>query len=147
MPAVVASCSDKLRPSVSMATACTVDVAAGEVTVFLSRRSAAQLLDDIASHGQIAVICVRPASHRAVQFKSKAVRSRPADALDDPVLARYLAAVENEFLEVGHTREFARCVISRPLNELVALTFVPDQAFNQTPGPHAGAALSCDSSR
>jgi len=142
VPVLVASCNAKLRPSVSMAVGCTLDVFAGEMTVFLSRRSGAEVLGNIASQGCIAVICVEPISHRAVQLKSGAVQCRSAKASDEAALARYLASVEEEFVQVGHTREFCRCVVSRRRSELVALTFVPDQAFNQTPGPQAGAALS-----
>jgi Pyridoxamine 5'-phosphate oxidase len=142
VPTMVASCDEKLRPSVSMAVGCVLDAEAGELTVFVSRRSAPRLLENIASHGRIAVVCVEPRSHRAVQLKSHAVRIRPANAADAAALVRYLSSVEEELLQVGHSREFTRCIMTQRESELVALTFVPDQAFNQAPGPHAGVALS-----
>ncbi len=138
---MVASSDENLRPSVSMAAGCVLDAAAGELTVFVSQRTASRLLADIASQGRIAVMCVEPRSHRAVQLKSSAVRFRPASAADRPALARFLLSVENELLEVGHAREFTRCITAQCTSDLVAVTFAPEQAFDQAPGPHAGASL------
>jgi hypothetical protein len=57
------------------------------------------------------------------------------------VLARYLASMEHEIQRVGYSAALARAMLSHRLEDVVAVTFTPEHAFEQTPGPRAGSPL------
>lgn len=141
---IVSSCGRNLRPSIMRAVGSTITPDGSEITVYVSRRQSQQLLQDIADTGHIAVVFSQPASHRTVQFKSRRASIRPADASDEPVLQRYLSSMEHEILQVGLRPDFTRAMLARRTGDLVAIRFQPAQAFDQTPGPRAGAPLAQD---
>lgn len=138
---IVSSCSPTLQPSLMRAMGTLVQPGEEEITVFLARSQSQQLLQDIADTGRFAVVFSQPSSHRTVQFKARAHRLREARASDRPVLQRYLRAMEGELREVGFTPALAQALLASSLDDLVALSFVPELAFDQTPGPKAGAAM------
>jgi len=138
---IVSSCSPALRPSIMRAVGTQVVPGEAEITVFLVRSQAAQLLQDIDHTGRMAVVFSQPASHRTVQFKARNPRVRAAGEVDRPVLQGYLAAMELELAQVHIGIPFARAMLSHDLDDVVALVFVPEEAFDQSPGPKAGAAF------
>jgi hypothetical protein len=109
--------------------------------VYLSRSSSRQLIQDIASTGQLAVVFSEPSTHRTVQLKSSRAEIRSAVADDAPVLAAYLKSMEHEIQQVGFAPPLTRAMLAHQLEDVVAVRFTPEQAFDQTPGPRAGAAL------
>lgn len=139
---LVASRDEQLRPSVMRAMGSRIEADAGAVTVFLSRRQAAALLRDIEHCGQVAALFSQPSTHLSVQLKASRAQVRPATEADRPVLQGYLAAMEREVAVVGYPGALVRAMLASQLDDLVAVSFVPEQAFEQTPGPRAGAALA-----
>jgi hypothetical protein len=138
----VASRDQALRPSLMRAVGSSVTAGGRSVTLYVSRRQGAQLLQDIAANGHVAAVFSEPATHRTIQVKAKRAALRNAVAEDEPVLARYLASMEHEIQRVGHDPYKTRAMLAYRLEDLVAITFEPELAFNQTPGPKAGALLS-----
>jgi hypothetical protein len=138
---LVASRDGRHRPSVMRAMGSRVDAASGTITVFLSRRQSADLLRDIETSGQVAVMFSQPSTHLSVQLKASRAQLRPAVEADRPVLDRYLSMMEKEIQSVGHPQALVRAMLSWRIEDLVAVSFVPEQAFEQTPGPRAGAEL------
>jgi len=139
--AIVASRDQALRPSLMRAVGTSISDGAREITVWLARGSARQLLLDLAATGQIAVVFSEPATHRTVQLKGSRVTTRDATPADRPALARYLASMEQEVGRVGYGPRYVQAMLGHRLEDTVAVSFVPDQAFDQTPGPRAGAPL------
>jgi hypothetical protein len=139
---IVASRDQALRPSVMRAVGSHVDPGGGSITVYLSRRQSRQLLQDVAATGHVAVVFSQPATHKTVQVKATRAVLRNAEAADEAVLARYLASMEQEIQQVGYAPRLTRAMLAHQLEDVVAITFEPEQAFDQTPGPKAGAALS-----
>lgn len=138
---IVSSSGTDLTPSVVRAVGSRVDPQGACITVYLSRSQSAQLLQDVASTGRIAVVFSEPHSHRTVQVKSTAVRFREVQPEDAPVLQRYLMAMQGELGRVGFGPVFAEAMLAHDVDDLTALEFVPTQAFDQTPGPRAGLPL------
>ncbi len=138
---IVGSRDARFRPSVMRAVGSAVSAEGGRVTVYLAREQSRQLLQDIAATGHLAVVFSEPATHRTVQLKSAAAAIRPAQESDRPVLARYLASMEHEVQRVGYPPEMTRAMLAHRLDDVVAVEFVPELAFDQTPGPRAGSAL------
>tara|TARA_R110001599_G_scaffold309251_2_gene516209 strand:- start:334 stop:855 length:522 start_codon:yes stop_codon:yes gene_type:complete len=138
---IVGACGLDLRPSLMRAMGSAVDADGHTVTVYLSRSQSRELLQDIASTGRLAVVFTQPHSHRAVQLKAGHARIRSADVSDAPALARYVASMEEELALIGFGTDFTRTLFSQPLEDMVAVSFEPEEAFDQTPGPKAGAPL------
>jgi len=138
---IVSSCSLDMRPSIMRAVGAAITPDGRSVTVYLSRPQSRQLLQDIASTGRVAVVFSEPASHRTLQLKASQARIRCAEAHDEAALAHYLASMEHEIEAVGFSPAFTRAMLAYRLDEVVAVSFAPSQAFDQTPGPRAGAAL------
>jgi hypothetical protein len=138
---IVGSRDANLRPSVMRGVGSRVEADGTSVTVYLSRPQSRQLLQDVAATGHIAVVFSEPSTHRTVQLKASRVTQRPAGPDDAPVLAAYLASMEREIQAVGFRPELTRAMLAHRLEDVVALTFTPEQAFEQTPGPRAGAPL------
>lgn len=137
----VASRDAALRPSLMRAVGSDVAPDGSRITVYLARSQSGQLLQDIASTGRLAVVFSQPSTHRSVQLKASAATLRPAVEADVPVLARYLASMESEVARVGFPPPLTRAMLAYRLDDLVAVTFTPDEAFDQTPGPRAGKPL------
>lgn len=49
--------------------------------------------------------------------------------------------MQDEILRVGFDPTFTKAMLACQLDDVVAISFEPTQAFDQTPGPKAGAAL------
>lgn len=139
--AIVSACSLDMRPSIMRAVGTAIAAGGGSVTLYVARPQSRQLLQDIASTGRLAVVFSEPATHRTLQLKATEARIRCADATDEPALARYLASMETEIEQVGYAPAFTRAMLASRLEEVVAISFEPSQAFDQTPGPKAGSAL------
>jgi hypothetical protein len=138
---IVGSRDAQLRPSVMRAVGSRVSDDGREITVFLSRPQSRQLLQDIAACGQLSVVFGQPSTHRTVQLKATRATQRAATEADRPTLQAYLAAMEVEIASIGFPPEYTRAMFSHDLTEVVAVTFSPEQAFEQTPGPRAGTRL------
>ena len=140
--AIVGTCDAGLQPSVMRAVAGAVTPDGATITVYLMRQQSRQLLQDIASSGRLAVVFSEPSSHRTVQVKGRDARTRPMDASDGPLLQRYLESMQRELGLIGFAPSFARAMLAHRPRDVVAVSFEPEEAFDQTPGPRAGSALA-----
>lgn len=138
---IVGSRDAALRPSVMRGVGSRIEADGRAITVYLSRPQSRQLVQDLAATGRIAVVFSEPSTHRTVQLKASRVEMRNADAGDAPVLERYLRSMEHEVQKVGFGPPLTRAMLAHRLEDVVAVRFTPEQAFDQTPGPRAGAAL------
>lgn len=141
---IVSSRDAALRPSLMRAVGSRINADGSEITVYLARSQSAQLLQDMAASGRIAVVFSSPSSHRSVQVKGTGINGRAATAQDLPVLRRYLQAMEYEICSIGYRLELVHAMLGFELEDLVAITFAPTHAFDQTPGPKAGTPLAQD---
>ncbi|RST53279.1 pyridoxamine 5'-phosphate oxidase family protein [Variovorax sp. MHTC-1] len=139
--AIVASRNAALRPSLMRAVGSSISADGAEITVYLARTQSRQLLQDLAATGHVAVVFSEPLSNRTVQVKAKAVRLRAAEESDLPLLRSYLTSMEYEVACVGFDAVFVRAMLACELGDAVAVSFRPDEAYDQTPGPRAGSAL------
>jgi len=139
---IVGSCDANLRPSIMRALGSSITPDGKSVTVYLSSKQSSQLLLDVTATGRIAVVFSEPSSHRTLQVKASQARIRSAQASDEALLQRYLAAMEAELARIGFDARFTRAMFALNLDEVVAISFEPEEAYDQTPGPKAGTALS-----
>lgn len=140
---IVSGCGPDLTPSLMRGVGSLIEGQGERVTVFLNRTPSAQLLRDIAATGRVAVVFSEPSSHRTVQLKARSgVRIREAREHDLPALQRYAASMAVELSRVGLGPEFAAAMLAYRFDDLVALSFSPEEAYDQTPGPRAGQPIT-----
>jgi hypothetical protein len=128
-------------PVVARANGCRVAADRRSVTVLLPATKSTALLDAVRATGAIAVVFSEPPTHRTIQLKGTDATVGPA-ADEDPVRAeRYVSAFGAALAPLGYPEPVFRALLWAEPADLVAVTFSPSAAFDQTPGPRAGAPL------
>jgi len=131
--------NERLAPNGARATAVRIDADGVHLEVFVASVVAKEILADLESNGQAAIVFARPVDDRACQVKAVFVSFRQAAPEDrDLVMGQW-----NGFL---HSLE----LIGIPRTSLLGWVTWPSVAirlratalFDQTPGPQAGAALT-----
>ena len=138
---VVSSCSTAGLPSVCWGMGSQVEAHGRRATVWVAREQARQLLSDVVATGRIAVAYSEPLTNFGMQIKGRDARVRDSRPADGPVLQRHLANMVREISAVGLSSEFVQAAFQKSLAELVAIEWVIEARFSQTPGPGAGQAM------
>jgi hypothetical protein len=128
-------------PSSARAYGCRVR-ADHHVTVFVRRSQAAQLLRDVESNGELAVVFTRPTTNRALQFKGRGARVGALEPGDIQVITEWVGSLVVELAALGISAPLVHAAFAVRPDDMSAITFVPGEGFAQTPGPGAGARLA-----
>ena len=112
------------------------------IRVLLREPANVELLDSLRRGEAIAATFTWPRTHRSTQLKSSAARVLPRVPSDLPIIARQLAYFETELQDGGYAEVITRLYCAWREDEVVAIEFVPEAAFEQTPGPGAGNAIA-----
>lgn len=111
------------------------------VTVLLPRTGSEQVIADLQANGRIAVVFSEPTTHQTLQLKGRDAVVGACTPQHEALAARYLEGFIDEIGRLGFTAELAHTILCRE-GGLVPVHFTPDEAFEQTPGPSAGARLA-----
>jgi hypothetical protein len=102
-----------------------------------------ELLEAIRSNGRIALCLVAPGDYRAVHLKGRDAQLSVADGPSERALvAERLRGFSAQLAPFGFPPGYAEALYAVPEGALVAITFTPEGAWSQTPGPGAGHALA-----
>lgn len=137
---VISSCDRGGRPVVGRGLACLID-GSGELRVVLRRPSNGALLQALGEGGRLAITFTKPSTHRSIQLKSSGATIAPSEASDRRAAAAQAGGLRAELIDDGFTDSLATAYCAFEPDELVAVRFIPEQAFVQTPGPGAGSPL------
>jgi len=137
----LAAAGDDLVPDLVQVLGCRT-LAAGRVVVIVARSQAEGVLELVEMGAPVAVTFSVPSTHRTVQLKARSASLSPAKKADREAVARYRLIFEEELFAVGFARSYTRAMLSAHDDDLVAVAFEPSEAYEQTPGPGAGHALS-----
>jgi hypothetical protein len=121
--------------------ACLIDDS-GAVRILLREPANPELLRAVASGAKIAATFSEPRTHRSIQLKAGSSRRVPLAKGDLEAVATQCAKFESELEFVGYTRQFSSYYCAYRPEEVVAIEFVPEEAYVQTPGPGAGSMLT-----
>lgn len=139
---IVAASRDHANvPSLTRAIGCRVADDRRTVTVFVDATQAGALLADVLAAGVIAVVFSQPSTHRTFQLKGVDAARVPVSDADRECIARYADMMVEEILQIGQPEAFTRAMLAGTPTGVVAIAFTPCAAFDQTPGPRAGARL------
>ena len=129
-----------LRPSVTRGLGCRV-LAGGEVRVFVDASLSQDLLRDVESTHQVAVVFSDIVSHRTLQVKATDAHARALDAADRQAIEAYLARFTEVVVGMGYPASVPRALLGGETDERIAIVLHPHEGFEQTPGPQAGQRL------
>jgi hypothetical protein len=128
-------------PSVARVHGCRISADRRLVTIFVARGQAGTLLDDVARCGALAVVFSYPPTHRTIQLKCNSARVRSPVPGETDHVPDYVEAFTAGVLPFGYELRQMATLFAFTEGDLVAIDFVPEAAFVQTPGPKAGAPM------
>ena len=121
---------------------CRVTADRKKVTVFIASAQYRIFFDALAVSRTIAVVYSLPSTHQTLQLKGVDGAAGPLAPGDAELAARHVDHFVEELGALGYNRDMVRTAHWCDVGELRAVTFTPSAAFEQTPGPGAGAPLS-----
>jgi len=136
-----ASCGARPFPGVCRVLACSVAPDRRRLTVMVARSCAQDLLDDVAQSGRIAVVFSQPSTNRTIQIKGDSACLAAPDAHLLDAVRSHRDAFVDEVATLGFTAALVRSLLDFPDEDIVAITFTATAAYDQSPGPRAGAPL------
>jgi Pyridoxamine 5'-phosphate oxidase len=126
------------RPSCVYGWAARVGADGATVDVFIDTDRAERTIANLRSNGRIALTLADPVSYRSVQLKGT---FREAAAADDAERA-WVQSHREAFLTITTLIGDPPAVVRNLwLDDVMRVTFAPEAAFDQTPGPGAGKPL------
>lgn len=137
---VVAAAARERMPVSARAVSCRVEPD-GRVRLLLHAKASRPLIAEIAAGAAIAATFSRPRDHRSIQLKAAAARCEPAGPADLATVEPQAAGFGRELLNAGYAPAFVATFCAADAGDLVAVGFMPEAAFVQTPGPRAGSRL------
>lgn len=129
-------------PSLFKAAACRVSRDRQRVTLYVDQNLATSVLRDLRAGHPIAAVFTEPATHRSIQLKGERADIGPATPADREYARERIESVVTHLVALKYPEAGVRCYFHSVPEQLVAVSFAPIAAFEQTPGPSAGARLN-----
>ena len=142
--AVVGTRDEGLVPEITRAWGLLVSRDGKSISLCIPLATSQKTLDNLAGNGQLAVCCSLPTSYKTVQLKGQCIGTADPGRADLAAVERHREAFGRLNLRIGFPRQHTETFWRRELETssvLVKLRFVPEQVFDQTPGPEAGSPL------
>ena len=136
-----ASCGARPFSSVCRVLACSIAGDRRRLTVMVARPHAQELLEDIAHGGRLAVVFSQPSTNRTIQVKGDHAEPGVPDAWLLEAVRIHRDAFVAEVRLLGFPAPLVRSLLCCADEDIVAIGFTPTAAFDQSPGPRAGAPL------
>ena len=128
-------------PSLFKLVACRDNAERSRVTLFVDQQVAAQVVRDLRAGGPIAAVFSEPATHRTLQLKGERAEVGPVTPADREHARNHFEGIVAHIAALDYREEGVRCYFHYAPEQLVAISFAPVAAFEQTPGPGAGNRL------
>jgi len=137
---IVSSCDATAGPSIGQGIGCRVEPDRKRVRVFMVEARSRQVLEDLRAGRPIAVVFTHSPTLRSLQLKARHARLVPLELGDRERVDAHVNTVVTQWTYAPEP--YVRTLLATGPGELVAIELEPSAAFDQTPGPQAGVALS-----
>jgi hypothetical protein len=141
---LVGTRDSRLVPEITRAWGPRVSEDRQRVSLCVPLTTSRKTLDNLEGNGEIAVTFSLPTNYRTFQLKGRHAKVAEPDSMDLAVVERHRDAFATVNEPLGQPRQqveaFWRAEIET-LAVLVKILFVPEQVFDQTPGPGAGRSV------
>jgi hypothetical protein len=141
---ILAAAADPQRRS-TLVRALGCQVEGDRVRLVLARSQAGELIDDLLGGSAIAVVFSRPSTNQTVQLKGTSAHLEPLRAGDGDIIERYCERLVDEIAGLGFAPIVPRTMLLHEATDRIVVSFTASAAFEQTPGPKAGAPLKTPS--
>lgn len=111
------------------------------LNVMVNGEQAAEALRHIQASGRVAVSFSHPGNNRTVQFKGTDAQVLAPTAEDFAICRRHTRDFAAELAGYGWTFEFVDTLLHLDESQVQRVRFSAESAFQQTPGPQAGARI------
>jgi hypothetical protein len=141
---VVGTRDADLVPEITRAWGVLVSKDRKSISLCVPLATSQKTLDNLAGNGQITVCCSLPTSYKTVQLKGQCIGTAGPRRADLTAVERHREAFGRLNDRIGFRRQRVETFWQRELETspvLVTLRFVPEQIYDQTPGPDAGSPL------
>ena len=138
---IVGSRDAQLWPHLMRAVGCRLSPDHRRVTVLMPLAGSQPVLDDLRDNGRIAVVFCVPSTNLTLQLKGDDASVTSCGPDDHELAERYLQGFVDEIGQLGFAADVAHTILGHG-GDLVAVHFSVAAAFDQTPGPAAGRALT-----
>lgn len=116
-------------------------VGGGAIRLMYPAEGNAAITTSAQSRGPIAVTYSAPISHRTIQVKAASSRPEQLEPEDRISLESQVDAFAGVLRALGFPPPFVKSFCDNRSKSICVLSFVPQEAYEQTPGPGAGRAL------
>jgi hypothetical protein len=130
------------RPSIAKAAACRISADRQRLTLLVDQQLAADVVRDLRAGSPVAAVFSEPATHRTLQVKGLRAEVAGVTPADREFARQHLEATVAHLVPLGYEEAGIRTYFAHQPEQLVAVSFVPVAAFEQTPGPGAGRPLA-----
>lgn len=141
---VVGTRDTGLIPEVTRAWGLMVSKDRKSISLCAPLATSSKTLDNLAGNGQMTVCCSLPTSYKTVQLNGQCIETTDPSRTDLAAVERHREAFGRLNERIGFPRQRTETFWRRELESsraLIKLRFVPEQVFDQTPGPDAGSLL------
>jgi hypothetical protein len=141
---VVGTRDAALSPEVTRAWGLLVSKDRKTIGICVPLATSRKTLNNLTKNGQMTVCCCLPTSYRTVQLKGKCVKTADPNRTELAGVAKHREAFGRQNERLGLPLQLTETFWRMELKgsaALVKLRFVPEQIFDQTPGPDAGSPL------
>jgi hypothetical protein len=129
------------RPSIAKASGCRISPDRLRLTLLVDQQLAADVVRDLRAGHPVAAVFSEPATHRTLQVKGLRAQVGAVTPADREHVRQHLEATVAHLVPLGYEEAGIRTYFAHQPEQLVAVSFVPVAAFEQTPGPGAGRRL------
>jgi hypothetical protein len=134
---IVAACDTRLTPETVRAWGTRLLDDRHTIEVLVGREPARRLVDNLRARSAMAMAIANLTTYQAIQLKGRCTDIGEADESDRRRVQVHGEAFVAGLQLVGIGERAARGIL---VSDVVRLRFVPEQLFNQTPGPGAGTS-------
>ena len=131
--------NERLEPNGVRVVSVAVDPDGRHIVAYVPDAAVAQVLPDLQSNGQAALVFARPPDERACQLKGTFTNAQPATAAERAGVEAQWDRWLDRLASIGVARATLEPWVTWPCT---AIRLRVTAIFNQTPGPNAGAPIA-----
>ncbi len=129
------------RPSLVKAVACRVSADRRRVTLYLDQQLGQAVVQSVREGFPVAAVFSEPATHRTLQLKADRAEVGAISPAERELARQQFNNIVEHITALDYPEDGVRCYFNYTPEQLVAVSFTPTEAFEQTPGPRAGERL------
>lgn len=137
----IASADAERRPSIAQAIGCRILDERRRVRLLLLEPRNRIVVADLRAGRPVALLFTHGFSLRSLQLKAAGGIEQPVTPADHDCINAYIGSMHAQWPVHGVPIAYLDAMLPREPGPLLAFEFVPESAFDQTPGPRAGTLM------